>query len=280
MEKKEQILNYIIKAYIELLEPIGSNTLKKMYNISYSSSSMRNYFNKLDKEGFLIQKHISGGRIPTNNTLKNFWENNIKFNINEINEKKMKKLAKKIGITIFIKEQTDDILFRVLNVENKYIILEYYKTNELPTNNVLTTSNNSYSITIKYNEIFFNFLNTMIGRSFDNILDVSIQVGATKLYVELIDFVRKNKLEVINPKIFLKSAIENKMSDEVINLFIQGDFINNIKEGIYFDDILKENQIAICHKTTVNNKKIKMLVIGDINKNYTKLYKGIKNDRI
>ena len=70
IDKKEFLLQSIIKAYIEHLEPIGSKELKSMYDLDYSTATIRGYFKKLGDEGFLAQEHISSGRTPTNEALK------------------------------------------------------------------------------------------------------------------------------------------------------------------------------------------------------------------
>ena len=59
IDKKEFLLQSIIKAYIEHLEPIGSTQLKSMYDITYSPATIRGYFKKLGDEGYLAQEHIS-----------------------------------------------------------------------------------------------------------------------------------------------------------------------------------------------------------------------------
>ena len=50
IDKKEFLLQSIIKAYIEHLEPIGSTQLKSMYDITYSPATIRGYFKKLGDE--------------------------------------------------------------------------------------------------------------------------------------------------------------------------------------------------------------------------------------
>ena len=84
IDKKEFLLQSIIKAYIEHLEPIGSKELKSMYELDYSPATIRGYFKKLGDEGFLAQEHISSGRTPTNEALKQYWIGKLNFPISEI----------------------------------------------------------------------------------------------------------------------------------------------------------------------------------------------------
>jgi heat-inducible transcriptional repressor len=65
-----QVLLGVVELYLESGKPIGSNTLKEHGFGHLSSATIRNYFAKLEKEGFLRQPHSSGGRIPTHDALK------------------------------------------------------------------------------------------------------------------------------------------------------------------------------------------------------------------
>ncbi len=64
-EREQKILLGLVELYLKMGKPIGSNTLKD-YGFSYlSSATIRNYFSRLEKQGFLHQAHSSGGRVPT-----------------------------------------------------------------------------------------------------------------------------------------------------------------------------------------------------------------------
>ena len=160
ISKKEFLLDSIIRAYIEHLEPIGSGQLKSMYDIAYSPATIRGYFKKLGEEGYLAQEHASSGRTPTIDALKEYWEKRLEFDLPSVNYEKLEKLATQMGLTVFIKQQTTDTLHRVLNVENIYMILEFYKTQTLNSQDkfALTTANETYAVTIKFNSAFHKFL--------------------------------------------------------------------------------------------------------------------------
>lgn len=64
-ERERQVLLGLVELYLDTGKPIGSNTLKENGFSHISSATIRNYFDKLEKEGFLKQQHSSGGRIPT-----------------------------------------------------------------------------------------------------------------------------------------------------------------------------------------------------------------------
>ena len=278
IDKKEFLLHSIIKAYIENLEPIGSSQLKSMYDISYSPATIRGYFKKLGEEGYLAQEHISSGRTPTTEALKEYWAKRLEFELPSIDYDKLTKLAKQMGLTVFVKQQTTDTLHRVLNVEDIYMILEFYKANLISDENnkyALTTTDDSYAVSIKYNEAFYKFLTEMSGRTFDEILEISQQVGATHLHAELSKYVQNNIFEIINTKEFLHLAVNYDLDEKDLNMFLQGDVMLKLDQGIYLEDLLPQGQIGICHDTKVNGTDIKILVVGDLSKDFEYFYKGI-----
>ncbi len=278
IDKKEFLLHSIIKAYIENLEPIGSHQLKSMYDISYSPATIRGYFKKLGEEGYLAQEHISSGRTPTTEALKEYWAKRLEFDLNEVDYNKLTTLATKMGLSVFIKQQTTDTLHRILNVENVYMILEFYKANLLNSNSAfaLTTPDESYAVTIKFNVAFFKFLSDMEGRKFDEILEISQQVGASHLHAELSKYIQNNIFEIVNTKNFLHLAVEYDLDEKDVNFFLQGDVMMKLTQGVYLDDLLPQGQIGVCHDTKINGIDIKMLVVGDLSKDFEYFYKGIK----
>lgn len=265
IDKKGFLLDSIIRAYIEHLEPIGSGQLKSMYDIAYSPATIRGYFKKLGDEGYLAQEHSSSGRTPTTEALKEYWSNRLNINIGLVNFEKLNVLSKQIGLTVFLKEQQIQVLNRVLNIENLYLLLEF----------------SSFSITIKYNNPLHKFLNDMCGLEALNILEVSKQVGATDLYVELNKYLFNKDFEVINIKEFLKLCVNYNLEEIYINRFLTGDVMNRLENGLYYhgevglNKILPENYMGIVHDAIIENKKYKMLVIGELSKDYEYFYKGI-----
>ena len=58
-----QILDSIIKTFIQKAAPVGSRAVSKEYN--YSPATIRNVMMDLEDKGFITQPHISAGRVPT-----------------------------------------------------------------------------------------------------------------------------------------------------------------------------------------------------------------------
>lgn len=64
-ERKKQILELIINAYIDSAEPIGSRTISKQNILDLSPATIRNEMADLEEMGLLEQPHTSAGRIPS-----------------------------------------------------------------------------------------------------------------------------------------------------------------------------------------------------------------------
>ncbi len=71
-EREFQVLLGLVDCYIKTGKPIGSNTLKDTGFEELSSATIRNYFSSLEEKGFLVQQHVSGGRVPTHSAYRAF----------------------------------------------------------------------------------------------------------------------------------------------------------------------------------------------------------------
>lgn len=81
-DREESVLLGVIDLYIKEAKPVGSNTLKENGFEFLSSATIRNYFSKFEKLGYLKQQHASGGRTPTTKgfrTYANACLNNLKI---------------------------------------------------------------------------------------------------------------------------------------------------------------------------------------------------------
>lgn len=63
--RRKDILAAAIELYLESVQPISSDILRKKRKMSLSSASVRNVFSELEEVGFLTHPHTSAGRIPT-----------------------------------------------------------------------------------------------------------------------------------------------------------------------------------------------------------------------
>jgi len=73
-DRERKVLIGLVEHYLKTGRPVGSNTLKDLGFEELSSATIRNYFANLESEGFLIQQHTSGGRIPTEKAYRLYAE--------------------------------------------------------------------------------------------------------------------------------------------------------------------------------------------------------------
>lgn len=71
-QRARRILYAVITEFIATGEPVGSRTLERKYGLSLSAASIRNVLADLEDEGYLLQRHTSAGRIPTDRALRFF----------------------------------------------------------------------------------------------------------------------------------------------------------------------------------------------------------------
>lgn len=64
-DRKKQILKIIVRHYIENGQPIGSKAVVDILDQKVSTATVRNEMAALEEMGFLVQPHISAGRIPS-----------------------------------------------------------------------------------------------------------------------------------------------------------------------------------------------------------------------
>lgn len=72
MNRRQAILNAIIREFIETAEPVGSKTIVLSYSFSVSPATIRNEMSALEEEGLIFQPHTSAGRIPTDIGYRNY----------------------------------------------------------------------------------------------------------------------------------------------------------------------------------------------------------------
>jgi heat-inducible transcriptional repressor len=64
-QRRKEILELIIEAYISSASPVGSELVSKKLRSSLSSATIRNIMGELERSGYLEQPHTSAGRVPT-----------------------------------------------------------------------------------------------------------------------------------------------------------------------------------------------------------------------
>ena len=116
VSKRDLILDSIIQAYLSDNAPIGSSELGSRMGMSIPASTIRVYFKKLSDEGAITQFHVSGGRIPTAATMRDYWRARLNFDEtpNIANPSLLKLLSDKFEIYAMVFESKAQTLNEVL----------------------------------------------------------------------------------------------------------------------------------------------------------------------
>jgi heat-inducible transcriptional repressor len=70
--RHREVLDSIVRAFIETGEPVGSRVIAQRRRDALSSASIRNVMADLFDEGYLSQPHTSAGRIPTEKAFRHY----------------------------------------------------------------------------------------------------------------------------------------------------------------------------------------------------------------
>lgn len=73
-ERQCKILAIVVREYIKLARPIGSDTICQCSELGVSPATIRNEFGALTEMGYLAQPHTSAGRVPTAQGYRYFVE--------------------------------------------------------------------------------------------------------------------------------------------------------------------------------------------------------------
>ena len=76
-KRYEKILQTIIAEYIATGEPVGSRTISKKSDIGLSAASIRNVMSDLTDSGYIMQPHVSAGRVPTDLGYRFYVDNTV-----------------------------------------------------------------------------------------------------------------------------------------------------------------------------------------------------------
>ena len=63
--RERQVLEAVVRSYIESAEPAGSRSIAKAFPLGVSAATVRNTMSDLEDRGYLSHPHTSAGRVPT-----------------------------------------------------------------------------------------------------------------------------------------------------------------------------------------------------------------------
>ncbi|MDK2855829.1 MAG: heat-inducible transcriptional repressor [Bacillota bacterium] len=120
-ERKQKVLEAVVREYISTAEPVGSRTLFRRHNLGVSSATIRNEMADLEEMGYLEQPHTSAGRIPSDLGYRFYVDNLMQTDPLPKGEQELLRQVPASGIT-----ETDILLSqvsRLLSQVSNYISL-------------------------------------------------------------------------------------------------------------------------------------------------------------
>ncbi|WP_149710603.1 HrcA family transcriptional regulator [Campylobacter concisus] len=256
--KRDLILNSIIKAYLQDNMPIGSNELGSRMSAAIPASTIRVYFKKLSDEGEITKLHISGGRIPTIAAMRRYWSeiftiSDINLEINDAEE--LKKLCDEFELYCMIFGTIDNELLEILNLNNRYMILNFGED----------------EIVIKFDARTYKFLSNLAGVSLNKLELICSQVGLSEL---------KSKIrELKRTKIYFQ---ENEIlafdmfKDRRFKMVFDPSFSLQMDEKLTFSPMFDENFMGLKFSTNYLGNEAQMICAGSIYTDYVKFINLIK----
>lgn len=253
INKRDLILNYIIEAYLDENTPIGSVDLGLRMDGLIPASTIRVYFKKLSDEGALKQLHISGGRMPTVLTMKNYWEKKL-GNLDKkliINEQVLEQVLDKFSIYCMIFSSDNEILNEVINYRDRFIILCFSRS----------------EIVLKFDYRVYDLLLNLVGTELKDLERISIQVGLSDLRTKLKELKRSEikfmANEVIAYKIF---------EDERFKMLFEPSITTKFSKNLLFYPIFEQGFMGIKTDVVYKNNDATMLCAGSVYEDYEKFF--------
>lgn len=257
-KRKQVLLKYVIEEYLESGSPIGSQTLKTLSNLSVSSATIRNGFKSLVDDGFLLQPHISSGRVPSFLALKDYWRSTLELGSEKTlsNAQKLKDFSEEIWCFVSSIQVQSLRLSGVENYEDKFLILRF----------------GDEEVLARYVPQLFRFLNELIGMSLGDIQSIAHQVHAKELLQSLASI---NQNAIFYGAKFLAPLMEEKRGEKLFFEIIEGRIFERLSNGIYFEEVLPKGYVLFIQDVLIEEKKSRVLFCGALNRDYRKIkWKG------
>jgi len=71
-ERERQVLEAVVRTYVNTAEPAGSRTVSRGFDLGISAATVRNTMSDLEEKGYLFHPHTSAGRVPTDQAYRFF----------------------------------------------------------------------------------------------------------------------------------------------------------------------------------------------------------------
>ena len=109
--RKKKILSAVVEGYIEKASPVSSKEIQKNCMPDCSSATIRNELSALESMGYLVQPHVSAGRIPSEKAFR-FYVNELQ-DIDCLTDKQIQLIESRL---LRKHDSLDDVIKQITNV--------------------------------------------------------------------------------------------------------------------------------------------------------------------
>ncbi len=142
-ERKQKILEAIIRNYMETGEPVGSRTVSKYTDLNLSSATIRNEMSDLEEMGYILQPHTSAGRIPSDKAYRLYVDTILSRKDQEVQEMRDLMVEKADKIDLLLKQvakllaQNTNYTSMVTKPRYQHKKIKFIQLNQMPENQIL-----------------------------------------------------------------------------------------------------------------------------------------------
>ncbi len=261
MDKKSYILEKLVEEYIKVPEPVSSKQLQKSLDLSLSSATIRYYFQKLSQNGAITQPHISSGRVPTVQTLKDFWKKRLEDTDMSSDEnilKKLEHISQKEHIFCEVTEYKRLFLNGVHNYDNRFLICDFENEDFI----------------LPYNKNLERFFSNQIGQEGLKLSQICNDIGLINISKSLKRFLTRNFSHFMLKEVIEIANEDMEWANRFLPSLLDGTFMYNTKKGLKFYNSILTFKFSVNQKNSCSE----VLLVGRVYRNYLKLINQLKGE--
>jgi len=255
MSIKDEILRSVVIHYIGDATPIGSVQLQKEYALKMSSATIRNHFKKLVLEGMLEQLHTSSGRIPTNEALIAYWNNELKTNrqIRIQSVDRLAEAAERFDIYASLCSDSRERLQEVERYGEEHLILGF----------------GPRAVLIPYNRAVERFLSEFKGMEINDLINLSKEIGISDLSRVLMNFIKEQRFMRFNKNALIEIAHNNPLwSERYFERYFSGDAAFWLKAGVNTGETVPGDCLAGRMSCLLEGREYILAFVGEASKDF------------
>jgi len=107
-KREDEMLDLLVESYIKESKPISSSYLCSHCRLPYSSATIRNVMESLERQGFLSHVYTSSGRVPTKNGFKHY--------VDSLNPEELAKNCALVPIEFDAESDIENVFDKALDV--------------------------------------------------------------------------------------------------------------------------------------------------------------------